>query len=226
MGDISGLIETVKDMKLEQNTDMINRLQQGVFTLKDMRDQLQMIMGMGPLSRVMSMMPGLPSELVQMGDKEGTMTMKRFMCMFDSMTTMELESDGKLFKEQPTRITRVSKGSGTQYKEVEMLLLQCTKFAEMVKKIGGAKGLLKKQSGNPGRRGNPNQMQQLQNSLQSMMPAGMLEQMGGMGGIQDMMQQFTQGGGLGNLASMFGGAAPGMFGGAAPSRGRGGRGRR
>ena len=53
MGDISGLIETVKELNLEQNKDLMKNLEAGIFTLKDMRDQLQMIMSMGPLSKGM-----------------------------------------------------------------------------------------------------------------------------------------------------------------------------
>jgi signal recognition particle subunit SRP54 len=152
----------------------------------------------------MSMMPGLPEEFVKMGDKEGTQRLKKFMCMFDSMTEKELSSDGKILKQQPTRIYRVAMGSGTLVREVEEMLQQCTKFAEIVKKMGGSKGLLK--SMGSGNKMHPNQMAKMQGALSKMVPPGMLEQMGGMGGIQQMMQQMTQGGGLGNLANMFGGA--------------------
>ena len=42
----------------------------------------------------------------------------------DSMTEKELESDGKMFIEQPTRMTRIARGSGTSVREVEELLTQ------------------------------------------------------------------------------------------------------
>ena len=156
------------------------------------------------------MMPGLPEEFVKMGDKEGTQRLKKFMCMFDSMTEKELHSDGKMFKQQTSRIYRVAMGSGTMVREVEEMLMQCTKFAEVVKKMGGSKGLLK-QLGN-GQKMHPNQMAKMQGMMNKMVPPGMLEQMGGMGGIQQMMQQMTQGGGLGNLANMFGGGMGGLGG--------------
>jgi signal recognition particle subunit SRP54 len=162
----------------------------------------------------MSMMPGLPEEFVQMGDKEGTQRLKKFMCMFDSMNEKELHSDGKMFKLQTSRIYRVAMGSGTLVREVEEMLMQCTKFAEVVKKMGGSKGLLKQLGGGGGGKVNPNQMANLQGALNKMMPPGMMEQMGGMGGIQQMMQQMTQGGGMANLANMFGGGSLGGLGGA------------
>lgn len=57
----------------------------------------------------------------------------------------ELDSkDGaKLFSKQPNRIQRVARGSGVATREVQELLTQYTKFAQMVKKMGGIKGLFK-----------------------------------------------------------------------------------
>lgn len=57
----------------------------------------------------------------------------------------ELDSkDGaKLFSKQPNRIQRVARGSGVATRDVQELLTQYTKFAQMVKKMGGIKGLFK-----------------------------------------------------------------------------------
>ncbi|KAJ3273026.1 Signal recognition particle, partial [Borealophlyctis nickersoniae] len=152
MGDIGGLIETVQDMKLADNKDMLKKLESGVFTLRDMQEWFNTIMSMGPLSKVMSMMPGMPQELAQMSDKEGSARLKKFMCVMDSMTDAELDSDGKMFAQQPSRIYRVAKGSGAMVREVEEMLGQYKKFAEMIKTMGGNKGLLKNM-GQPGARG-------------------------------------------------------------------------
>ena len=48
-----------------------------------------------------------------------------------------------MFRQQPGRIMRVARGSGTSQREVSDLLTQYTKFAAMVKKMGGMKGLFK-----------------------------------------------------------------------------------
>lgn len=57
----------------------------------------------------------------------------------------ELDStDGaKVFSKQPGRIQRVARGSGVSTRDVQELLTQYTKFAQMVKKMGGIKGLFK-----------------------------------------------------------------------------------
>ncbi|TPX71079.1 hypothetical protein SpCBS45565_g01362 [Spizellomyces sp. 'palustris'] len=226
MGDIGGLIETVQDMKLDQNKGLLKKLEQGVFTLRDMHDQLQTISNMGPLSKVMSMVPGIPQEMLQLSDKEGSVRLKRFMCMMDSMTDAELDSDSKVFSQQPTRIYRVAKGSGTTVREVEEMLVQFKKFADVVKRMGGNKGFLKGLGqGKPGRM-NPNQMA---SQMSRMVPPGMMQQMnqmGGMEGMQNVMQQVMGGGGGG------GGGMPGLqnmmqqlMGGMGGGRGGGGGGR-
>lgn len=58
---------------------------------------------------------------------------------------LELDStDGaKVFSKQPGRIQRVARGSGVSTRDVQELLTQYTKFAQMVKKMGGIKGLFK-----------------------------------------------------------------------------------
>ena len=57
----------------------------GIFTLRDMYEQFQNILSMGPLSKVMSMMPGFPSEMAEAAEQEGGKRMKRFMAIMDSM---------------------------------------------------------------------------------------------------------------------------------------------
>ena len=49
----------------------------------------------------------------------------------------------KLFQQQPGRYERVARGSGTSGREVKELLAQYSKFSQMVKKMGGIKGLFK-----------------------------------------------------------------------------------
>ena len=49
MGDMATLMDQVKTMNLDKNKDMVKHLEQGIFTIRDMRDQLNNIMKMGPL---------------------------------------------------------------------------------------------------------------------------------------------------------------------------------
>ncbi|KAJ3005986.1 hypothetical protein HKX48_000349 [Thoreauomyces humboldtii] len=227
MGDLGGLMETVKDLDPAKATNLMKNLEAGTFSIRDMRDQLSMISGMGSMSKIMSMMPGLPPEMAEMSEKEGGKGMKRMVCIFDSMTEKELDSDGKMFYSQHSRIYRVAKGSGTTVRDVEALLMQFSKFAHVMKQMGGKNGLLSsmQQAGKPGQQpggrgrggggvgaAQANPMAKMQSMLQGMMPPGMMEQMGGMGGMSGMMQgMMEQMGGAGGMANMM--AQMGMGGG-------------
>lgn len=91
---------------------------------------------------------------------------------------LELDSrDGaKLFTKQPGRITRVARGSGVTEKEVKDLIMQYTKFAAVVKKMGGIKGLFK--AGDMAKNVNPTQMAKLNHQMAKMMDPRVLQQMG------------------------------------------------
>ncbi|KAJ1973867.1 Signal recognition particle [Dimargaris xerosporica] len=212
MGDLGQLVETVQDLKLDQNPDFIKRVSQGVFTLRDLRDQLQNVMKMGPLSKILGMMPGMPSDLLKGSEEEGSKQLKGFMTIMDSMTDKELDSDGKIFVDEPSRIMRVARGSGSHPHIVMELLAQAKSFSQMIKKMGGSKGLLKgmdpkmlsKAGLGHGRMPNlsASQMARAQQQMSKMMPANLMQQMGGMSGIQNMMQQFMGGGGMPNMQEM------------------------
>ena len=53
-----------------------------------------------------------------------------------TLTELDHPQGAKLFGKQPGRTVRVARGSGTSVREVQELLSQYTKFAQMVKKMG------------------------------------------------------------------------------------------
>jgi len=60
---------------------------------------------MGPLNQVVSMIPGLSSNLIPKGkEKESTARIKRFLCMMDSMTNEELDGTKHLNESRMMRI--------------------------------------------------------------------------------------------------------------------------
>ena len=58
-------------------------------------------------------------------------------------TELDSPHGKRLFDRQPSRSVRVARGSGSSVREVEELLKQYGRFAELVKKMGGMKGLFK-----------------------------------------------------------------------------------
>ena len=240
MGDMEGLVEHVQSLKLDQKETM-KHIQEGIFTVRDLRDQLQNIMKMGPLSKMAGMIPGLGQMMQGMDDADGAEKMKRMIYICDAMTAKELDSDGKVFVQQPTRLTRVAGGSGTSVREVEDLLSQQRMMAGMAKKMGG---LTKNMKGAQGQMGGGNRQQQMaamQKRMQSLGAGGagaggmpdmntLMKMMGGGGagggggGMPDMQSMMNMMGGMGGMGGL-GGMMGGGGGGGRGSGGRGGRGR-
>ncbi|KAK6637096.1 Signal recognition particle [Polyplax serrata] len=208
MGDIEGLIDKVNELKLDDNEELIEKIKHGQFTLRDMYEQFQNIMKMGPFSQIMGMIPGFSQDFISKGSEQESMArLKRVMTIMDSMNDGELDNrDGaKLFTKQSGRIIRVAQGAGVTEKEVKDLISQYTKFAAVVKKMGGIKGLFK--GGDMAKNVNQAQMTKLNQQMARIMDPRVLQQMGGMNGLQSMMRQLQQGaaGGLSNLMGGFGG---------------------
>lgn len=238
MGDMQGLVEHVQSLKLDQKETMKN-ITEGKFSVRDLRDQLQNIMKMGPLSKMAGMIPGLSQMTGSMDDEEGSQKLKRMIYICDSMTVKELDSDGKVFVEQPTRMVRVARGSGTSVREVEDLLTQQRMMAGMAKKMKGGMQNMQKAQGamGGGGAGGPNrsQMAAMQKRMQSMGAGGGggMPGMGGggmpdMGSLMKMMGGGGGGGGMPDMSSLMkmmggGGGMPGMGG---NPGGSGGGGRR
>merc|ERR1711879_284525 len=186
MGDMQALFSTIKDVvgdDEQANKELVERIKGGQFSLRDMYDQFQNLMKMGPLSKVMENMPGM-GNLLKQGNLKGVdsnQKIKIYLTIMDSMTDKELD-DPKAFsvkKTKETRVARIARGAGRSAKEVNDLLDQYKHFQKMmggVAKMGIGKG------------GNINK-RQLSN-MANMMPPGMMQQMGGMGGIQNLMKQF------------------------------------
>jgi signal recognition particle subunit SRP54 len=145
MGDVQGLMEQMQDIQSTRDPKkqeaMMKKIEAGIFTIRDMKEQMSTVMSMGPLSKVANMIPGMGAMLNSAPgetDEEMGFKVKKIMFITDSMTTEELDSDGSLFVDsdssgQPgygyarppnARILRVARGSGTTVREVEEVLAQ------------------------------------------------------------------------------------------------------
>lgn len=101
-GDLTGLMdkmEEVRNQNPERQQELMKKLEEGgKFTLRDWKEQLGNIMGMGPLSKLAGMIPGMGQMLGGgEGDEAASVKMKKMMFICDSMTKEELDSDGSLF---------------------------------------------------------------------------------------------------------------------------------
>ncbi|KAL8274579.1 hypothetical protein Esti_001482 [Eimeria stiedai] len=87
-GDVGGLMNTLKEViSTEKQQELLERISKGKFTLKDMYNQFQNVLKMGPLSKVISMIPGLGANLIPKGQEHlAGKRIKRLLCAMDSMT--------------------------------------------------------------------------------------------------------------------------------------------
>ena len=71
MGDVLTLIEKAEaDLRRRARRQQAEeKLRKGQFTLEDFLDQMRQVKKMGPLQNVLGMLPGMPKELQQRGDR-------------------------------------------------------------------------------------------------------------------------------------------------------------
>ncbi|SGY14295.1 BQ5605_C010g06132 [Microbotryum silenes-dioicae] len=100
MGDLTGLVEHAQEManaNPQRRENLMKKLEKGEFTIGDLKEQMATITGMGPLSKLTSMIPGMGDMMGGNAD-EAAKRMRRIAFIFDSMTQEELASDGSLFR--------------------------------------------------------------------------------------------------------------------------------
>ena len=177
-GDIVGLATELKEKGIltDQSPDMIKRMSKGKFTLRDLRDQLSQVMKLGPLNKVLGMMPGMQNLVANMPAGQDPNFFKKFLVIMDSMTRAELDGEVEL---DEVRARRLIRGSGSDPQTYQHLMQTLKQFEKM---IGGmAKtGLLKQNES-----ALMSKMQRDPNAvmaqLQKSMDPKMLQQMGGAG---------------------------------------------
>jgi len=141
MGDIQSLLEAAKDtVSEEQAAETVKKMMGGRFTLKEMYEQMEMLTNMGPLKKLVSMLPGMPGLSEKMDVEESQKKLRRFKFIMDSMTDEEME-DPKLIKS--TRINRIARGAGVEAKDVRELLKQYNMSKKAVKGFMGNRKLRK-----------------------------------------------------------------------------------
>ncbi|WP_455392807.1 signal recognition particle protein Srp54 [[Eubacterium] cellulosolvens] len=123
MGDLQTLLEKVQDVTdAELAEDTARKIMSGKFTLHDMYDQMRTLSDMGPLQKIMNLLPfnmtggaKLPT-----GSLEDTQEkLKKFRIIMDSMTEQEMNNPQII---KTSRVQRIARGSGCDVKDVKALL--------------------------------------------------------------------------------------------------------
>jgi signal recognition particle subunit SRP54 len=139
MGDVVTLVEKAQEVIDEKEAErMMKKMEKNNFTIDDFMKQMNMINNLGSMSSIMKMIPGMGGMLREVGDlspAEDEMTKMKI--IISSMTQKEKE-DHKLLN--PSRISRIAKGSGNQESAVRDFI---TKFEQMKKMMSGMMGMMK-----------------------------------------------------------------------------------
>ena len=199
LGDWTGFIDKIQDViPTDQQPELLDKLAAGQFTMRILYEQFANIQKMGPMSTVMSMIPGFGNDMMPKGqEKQSQAKIKRMMCLMDSMTDEELDTTDLKKLQDPKRMERIGKGAGRRPEDVVELLEEYKRLSKMMGKMKGLK---------VPKKGGYGQQQAINQNLQQMagaIPPQMLKQIGGMGGLQNMLKQL-EGQDLGQMQQMMG----------------------
>ncbi len=123
MGDLEALLEKANQAIEKEKAEKLEKsLAEGKFSLLEFYDQIKGMQSMGPLGKIMELIPGLggakmPEGLLDVQEKK----LKKWKAAMDSMTQTEIEDPDSI---ESKRITRIAKGSGTSPGEIKEMLSQ------------------------------------------------------------------------------------------------------
>lgn len=180
LGDIKGLMKKINDVDEEklQETFMKKVAKGETITMRDMKEQFTCVLKLGPLSNVMSMIPGFSAMANKDGDQASAQKTQRWLTLMDSMTEEELDSPPSLVYKCESRMQRIAQGAGVHPEHLTNLM---NISKNMVKTASSMKGMkLKNGQMMPPNMSDPE-------SMAAMIPPKMLQQMGGMKRVESMM---------------------------------------
>lgn len=128
---LESLLKKAEEENIKINEESVKKVIKGEFNLIDVYDQYANTKKLGPLDKLSSLIPGLPSsgttkELIErQGENIG-----KFTNIMDSMTKKELEEPNSI---NASRIKRIAKGSGRSEETVRELLDQYKKMKTVMK---------------------------------------------------------------------------------------------
>src|SRR5690349_20085272 len=126
MGDIVGLVsEAMEKFDAEETAKLQAKMEKGNFTLDDFIAQMGQVKKLGPMGKVMSMIPGMSelSKQVNMGEGDVEKQMGTMRAIYDSMTKDERKNTDLL---DAGRRRRVARGAGVQLNEVGQFMKALT----------------------------------------------------------------------------------------------------
>lgn len=134
MGDVLTLIEKAQEtVDAGVAAEMERKLRRAEFTLDDFRTQLRQVRSMGPLDRLLELIPGLSGRTGGMAGQLDEKALSRVEAMINSMTPDERRHPAII---DGSRRRRIARGSGTTIQDVNRLLRQFEEAKRLLKQVG------------------------------------------------------------------------------------------
>jgi signal recognition particle subunit SRP54 len=135
-GDILTLVEKAqREFDQEEMLLQEERLRKGEFTLDDFRKQMNQIGRLGPLQKIMGMIPGMGAMMKQMEDIDHEGDFRRLGGIIDAMTAEEKRNPTKVIDQGRRR--RIAAGAGVEPHEVNELVKQFDAMSQMMTAMAG-----------------------------------------------------------------------------------------
>ncbi len=145
MGDVLSLIEKAKDALDEEKTRALGeKLKKNEIDFEDFLIQLEQVQNLGPLDKLLDLVPGIGNIRGQIGDVDlNGKEIKRTKAIIQSMTLEERRNPQII---NGSRKKRIAKGSGTSVQDVNKLIKQYNEMKKMMKMFqsGGMMNKMKK----------------------------------------------------------------------------------
>ena len=145
MGDVLSLIEKAQAaIDEEKAAELGNRMLNQEFNLEDFLESMNQMKNLGPMNKLLEMMPGMNSkELKNVDFSQSEKHLKKMEAMIHSMTLKERRSPN-IVSNSPSRKKRIAQGSGSTIQEVNKLLKDYEMMKKMMKQMKGMGGKLGK----------------------------------------------------------------------------------
>jgi signal recognition particle subunit SRP54 len=137
MGDIVGLVSAAMEkFDADESAKLQAKMEKGQFTLEDFMAQMSQVRKLGPMGKVMGMIPGMGEMVKQIGQNEGMVEtqMDRMRAIYDSMSKLERKKPEIL---DGGRRRRVARGAGVELNEVGQFMKQFEMSRDMMRAVGG-----------------------------------------------------------------------------------------
>jgi signal recognition particle subunit SRP54 len=180
MGDVVGLMKDFEQVVDEKDAaEKAMKMLGGQFSLDDFLEQIRMIQKMGSIKDLVAKMPGM-SDMMPPGADIDEGELGRIEAIIQSFTKFERNDPYALIRE-PSRVTRIAKGSGQKEPPVTELVQKFLFMKQMMEGLGANMGML-----------------------------GKIPGMKGLGMAKQLRKQMAQGGGMPGFPGMPGLGFPGM----------------